>query len=142
MRRAGQEHIAPVRTALAAPPAESSRASGSSKREREAAGPPGGTLQPPSTEILLSPGGVAISDSAACVDPSSDRGRRLAVAIRQRIESRLGGRIHDLAVRVSDNTIVLEGRCATYYSKQLAQHAALGVIEDEHLENAIVVAVR
>jgi hypothetical protein len=29
----------------------------------------------------------------------------------------------------------------TYYTKQIAQHAALGVLEDEHLENAIVVAV-
>jgi hypothetical protein len=65
----------------------------------------------------------------------------LAVAIRQRIESRIGGRIRDLMIRVSGNTIFLEGSCATYYSKQLAQHAALGVIEDENLENDIVVRV-
>jgi hypothetical protein len=63
----------------------------------------------------------------------------LAIAIRQRIETRLAGRIRDLSVRVKDDTIVLEGRCATYYTKQLAQHAALGVIEFEQLENAIVV---
>jgi hypothetical protein len=37
--------------------------------------------------------------------------------------------------------VVLEGQCATYYTKQLAQHAALGVLEDEHLENAIAVTV-
>jgi len=36
---------------------------------------------------------------------------------------------------------VLEGECSTYYSKQLAQHAALGVLEDEPLENTIVVVV-
>jgi hypothetical protein len=35
--------------------------------------------------------------------------------------------------------VYLEGRCATYYTKQLAQHAAMGIIEDEHLENLIVV---
>jgi hypothetical protein len=45
-------------------------------------------------------------------------------------------------VRVLGNTIVLEGKCATYYTKQLAQHAALGVLDDEQLENAIVVGVR
>ncbi|MGD9635604.1 MAG: hypothetical protein AB7I57_17690, partial [Pirellulales bacterium] len=67
--------------------------------------------------------------------------RHLAVAIRQRIESRLGGRVRDLAIRVRGNTIVLEGSCATFYTKQLAQHAALGVLEDEQLENAIMVTM-
>lgn len=70
-----------------------------------------------------------------------DRCRHLTIAIRQRIELRLGGRVRELAVRVSGNTIVLEGHCATYHTKQLAQHAALGVLEDELLENAIVVTM-
>lgn len=65
----------------------------------------------------------------------------LAERIHQRIEKRLGPRIHDLKVSVAGKTIRLEGRCATYYSKQLAQHAALGVVEDETLDNAIVVAI-
>jgi hypothetical protein len=98
-------------------------------------------MRQPSTEILLSPSGTLVTDSTAGTEGASARSRQLAVAIRQRIETRLGGRIHDLGVRVNGNTIVLEGRCATYYSKQLAQHAALGVLGDEHLENAIVVAV-
>jgi hypothetical protein len=66
---------------------------------------------------------------------------RLARRIRERILCRLSGRIHDLDVNVDGNQVVLSGRCATYYSKQLAQHAALGVLEDEHLDNAITVAV-
>ncbi len=61
--------------------------------------------------------------------------------IRRRIVQRLGDRVRDLSVRIEDDRIILEGRCATYYSKQLAQHAALGVIEDEHLENAIQVGI-
>jgi hypothetical protein len=91
-------------------------------------------------EVVLSPAGFETT-------PSSDAGyrterhRHLAVAIRQRIESRLGGRVRDLAIRVRGETIVLEGTCATYYTKQLAQHAALGVLEDEQLENAIVVTM-
>jgi hypothetical protein len=65
----------------------------------------------------------------------------LAIAIRQRIESRLHGRVRNLSVRILDNTVVLEGQCSTYYTKQLAQHTALGVLENEHLENAIAVCV-
>ena len=63
----------------------------------------------------------------------------LPARIRERIEKRLGERIRDLNVAISGEKIVLEGRCATYYLKQLAQHAALGVIEDENLENEIKV---
>lgn len=78
--------------------------------------------------------------------PASDaiaglRPRSLESRIHERIEKRLGPRIHDLRVTRSGKTILIEGRCATYYSKQLAQHAALGVIEDEQLDNAIVVSL-
>ena len=66
---------------------------------------------------------------------------RLAHRIRERIHLRLRGRIHELVVHVEAKQVTLHGRCATYYSKQLAQHAALGVLEDEHLENAIIVAL-
>ena len=66
----------------------------------------------------------------------------LAERIRHRIEIRLAGRIHDLDVKLSGNEVVLRGRCATFYSKQLAQHAAMGVIEQERLINAITVAVQ
>jgi hypothetical protein len=61
--------------------------------------------------------------------------------IRVRIDKRLGDRVRDLTVRIDGDRIVLGGQCSTYYSKQLAQHAALGVIEDEHLDNAIQVGV-
>lgn len=65
----------------------------------------------------------------------------LEIAVLQRIESRLPGRIRNLLVRVVENVVILEGQCATYYTKQLAQHTAMGIIEDEQLENAIVVSV-
>jgi hypothetical protein len=91
-------------------------------------------------EVLLSPAGT-LQRNGAVSDGIGDRGRRLIVAIRQRIESRLGDRVRDLAVLVMGRKVILEGRCATYYTKQLAQHAALGVLEDELLENNIVVSV-
>jgi osmotically-inducible protein OsmY len=68
--------------------------------------------------------------------------RALALSIHQRIESRLFGRVKNLHVRAFNGVVVLEGQCATYYTKQLAQHAAMGVLEDEHLENSIVVSVQ
>jgi hypothetical protein len=91
-------------------------------------------------EILLSPAGTFIGDTSSQPDIRSERGRQLVIAIRQRIESRLHGRVRNLKVQLADNTVVLEGQCATYYTKQLAQHAALGILEDEQLENAIVVS--
>jgi hypothetical protein len=79
-----------------------------------------------------------------CGDVTVHRGAKqeaLEVAIYQRIESRLHGRVRNLAVRAYDDLVILEGECTTYYTKQLAQHAAMGVLDDEQLENAIVVNV-
>jgi hypothetical protein len=91
------------------------------------------------TEVVLGPAGTFANSHSSPADQANERRRQLAIAIRQRIETRLAGRVRDLGVRIKGDTIVLEGRCATYYTKQLAQHAALGVLEDEQLENAIVV---
>src|SRR5688500_4485825 len=90
---------------------------------------------------FLSSNGPFANGGETATNAGADRSRRLASAIMQRIESRLPGRVRNLAVRINADTIVLEGQCATYYTKQLAQHAALGILEDEHLENAIVVTV-
>jgi hypothetical protein len=92
------------------------------------------------TEVVLGPAGTFSHTHPISGDRDSGRRQQLAIAIRQRIETRLVGRVRDLVVRIKGDTIVLEGSCATYYTKQLAQHAALGVLEDEHLENLIVVA--
>jgi len=93
-------------------------------------------------EVLLSGAGTfAKAVGANSSDSTFERNRQLAAAISQRIETRLPGRVRQLVVRVTAGTVVLEGECATYYTKQLAQHAALGILEDEHLENAIVVTV-
>ena len=95
----------------------------------------------PTTDVVLSSAGTFVHPNATAGDGKAEHRRQLAIAIRQRIESRLVGRIRQLAVRFVGDTVVLEGNCSTYYSKQLAQHAALGVLESEHLDNAIVVGV-
>lgn len=93
------------------------------------------------SELILSPAGMFSCSSPAVSNQRAERYRELAIAIRQRIESRLAGRVHDLAVRINNDTIVLEGHCATYYTKQLAQHAAFGVLDGEPLENSIIVTM-
>ncbi len=137
MRPAGRQHsvtisITPVRTssdslriAAPSPPAPST-----SSKPDAAAG----------TEVILSPGSFEKAHSTEA-GFRAERHRQLAVVIRQRIESRLGGRVRDLAIRFHGDTIVLEGRCTTFYTKQLAQHAALGVLEHEQLDNAIIVTM-
>ena len=120
-----------VSTTSAAPPANC---------QREAASPPS-KVEVPSADVELSSAGTFVHPDADAVDDKAERRCQLAIAIRQRIESRLVGRIRSLAVRFVSDTVVLEGECSTYYSKQLAQHAALGVLEDEPLENTIVVVV-
>lgn len=43
------------------------------------------------------------------------------------VQSRTGGRIDGLSVEVIDGDVVISGRTTTYYLKQLATHAALGL---------------
>lgn len=71
----------------------------------------------------------------------SRRSRELEEVIRSRIATRLGGRIRNLAIAVDQGVIHLAGQCSTYYSKQLAQHAVLGVVEDETIKNGIEVTL-
>ena len=86
----------------------------------------------------LSPGSETAerlaSGSAMCTDALADR-------IRHRIEVRLPGRIRGLTVVVIGEEVELGGRCATFYSKQLAQHVAMGVIDHQRLVNSIEVGV-
>ena len=84
-------------------------------------------------------------DSAPIRDSSARRSQRadtdLTAIIRRRIEDQTCGRIRNLSVTVHGGHVILQGRCATYYSKQLAQHAAMGVLEEEVLLNDIAVLV-
>ncbi len=66
---------------------------------------------------------------------------QLASQIISRIEARLPGRISNLKVHATKYAVVLSGRCSTFYTKQLAQHAAMGVLQYERLVNKIVVRI-
>lgn len=64
----------------------------------------------------------------------------LAERIEGYIESKACGRIRDLHVVCSGDTIILQGRSRTYHAKQLAQEAVLDLLEGRPaLANQIVV---
>ena len=52
---------------------------------------------------------------------------RLAASIERAVWQETGGGVRDLRVEISRQGILLTGRCETYYTKQKAQHAAMGV---------------
>jgi hypothetical protein len=65
----------------------------------------------------------------------------LAENITRLVQSRTGGRIRGLNVEVVGGDVVISGRAATYYLKQLATHAALDLAgEFATLTNEIAVA--
>lgn len=66
--------------------------------------------------------------------------RRLTEAIRREIQERTGGKVHDLRVEVDGAVVRLYGRCGTFYCKQLAQHAAMMLIDGRTLANEIEVS--
>ncbi len=81
------------------------------------------------------------TDSIRPVNAAPDtRLSQLAQRIEGSIRERACGRIRDLHVECYDNLVVLEGRARTYHAKQLAQEAALDMLDRMPcLDNKIVV---
>jgi len=79
----------------------------------------------------------------ARMDPHPDRRETrddLAEQIEGHIERKASGRIRDLHVVCSGESIILQGRSRTYHAKQLAQQAVLDLTDGcALLTNQIVV---
>ena len=71
---------------------------------------------------------------------ADSRKESLAIRIANIIARHTTSGIRDLKVEVSADGVLLQGRCATYYSKQLAQHAAMSIAEGQPLINEIRVS--
>lgn len=56
-----------------------------------------------------------------------------------RVKRRLDGRVRRLYLSVRDSGLILRGSSASYYGKQLAQHAAMELTELPILANEIEV---
>ena len=68
-----------------------------------------------------------------------EEAERLAVSIERAVQRDTGRQVRDLSVEVGPEGVQLKGQCATYYCKQLAQHAAMGVPGGDRLTNSIEV---
>jgi hypothetical protein len=76
-------------------------------------------------------GGLPLTDELSA--------ERLLVRVEQAVRRELGRRIRDLKVELCQEGVRISGRCTTYYSKQLAQHAAMTAARGTALINEIVV---
>jgi hypothetical protein len=81
----------------------------------------------------------AVTSASSSPKRSSSRCAKLAARIERVVKRRTSGSIVGLTVEIRRDGVHLGGRCATFYSKQLAQQAAMGVAEDEPLTNEIEV---
>ncbi|HEV3023052.1 MAG TPA: BON domain-containing protein [Pirellulales bacterium] len=93
----------------------------------------------PPTSEPSSPASSMPSSQAPTGRRSASRVEKLAARIARVVERRTSGSIVGLTVEIRRDGVHLGGRCATFYSKQLAQQAAMGVAEDEPLTNEIEV---
>jgi osmotically-inducible protein OsmY len=82
----------------------------------------------------------------AVASPAADRAQnnalpaeaeRIAASIERAVRSQTNGAIRDLHVEVNREGVVLSGRCSTYYSKQMAQHAAMATPAGGQILNQI-----
>jgi osmotically-inducible protein OsmY len=65
--------------------------------------------------------------------------RALAMRIKRSVRRHSGGGVKALEVHVDHETIRLGGRCASFYCKQLAQHAAMRLSGGVQVINGIEV---
>lgn len=64
---------------------------------------------------------------------------QLQYEVERQVHARTGRRVRDLAIEFRPGAVVLRGRAATYYVKQLAQHGVRDLLPQVRLENAIEV---
>jgi len=77
---------------------------------------------------------------AGVLPETLEEAEELATSIEQAVQRETGRGVADLTVEVSSQGILLRGRCTTYYTKQLAQHAAMSIPGGDRLINSIEVS--
>jgi hypothetical protein len=70
----------------------------------------------------------------------AERRRRVA-RVKRAIRRQTSGGVQHLNVELNGETLVLRGRCTSFYCKQKAQHAAMDHLAGETLDNQIQVDV-
>ena len=72
-------------------------------------------------------------------EPTDVQAKELAGRIKRLIRRRTGGGIYQLRVDVGPESILLSGRCTTFYCKQLAQQAAMLLRGPRRIDDQVVV---
>ncbi len=70
-------------------------------------------------------------------DVSPKGTEQLVRQIKFAIRRDTGSRIHNLDVMVTGTHVVLHGFCSTFHTYQLAQHAAMQLVDDLEVDNRI-----
>jgi osmotically-inducible protein OsmY len=96
---------------------------------------PGPASLPPPTPVLSQ------IEPVRRDEPTHDepRGDRLAVRIARVVKRRTAGSVQNLRVEVRRDGVFLDGQCDTFYTKQLAQQAAMDLADEKPLLNRIEV---
>lgn len=71
-------------------------------------------------------------------EPVTDA-EKLAASIERAVRIETCGRVRNLCVEVTRGRVLLAGRCTSYYTKQMAQHAAMIFSGGRELTNSIEV---
>lgn len=101
--------------------------------------------RPALPELLLPPAPVYPQHQAqsprppAGESPDDTRSERLAARIARVVKRRTAGSVQNLRVEVRRDGVFLDGQCASFYTKQLAQQAAMGLTDEKQLTNRIEV---
>jgi hypothetical protein len=78
-------------------------------------------------------------DFRAAPPETVEEAELLAASIERAVQNETGHGVDHLTVEVSPQGILLRGHCETYYCKQLAQHAVMGMRAGDRLLNHIEV---
>lgn len=83
---------------------------------------------------------IAEGETAGLVDARDEsRGDKLALRIARVVKRRTAGSVQNLRVEVCREGVFLHGECETFYTKQLAQQAAMDLADEKPLLNRIAV---
>jgi osmotically-inducible protein OsmY len=90
-------------------------------------------------EESLTAAEIAFQPLGAGLPETIEEAEQLAASIERAVQQETGRGVRNFSVEVNGDGILLQGRCTTYYCKQLAQHAAMGVPGSNRLTNRIEV---
>ena len=81
-----------------------------------------------------------VRDFGDALPETLEEAEELAASIERAVQRETAHGVRNLAVEVSRRGVLLRGRCSSYYTKQLAQHAAMSLPGGDRLLNCIEVS--